>query len=178
MSSHPGAIPFDSTSRSRDRTGKSDRRKRGTVRPWARSRGPGLLVRAGHGSILLALRRVIARIPRGQVATYGQVAQLAGLPGGARVTVRALQGPDSLPWHRVVAAQGRIALPEEAGREQRLRLSLEGVSFRGGRVRLDRHLWSPRRPSRPRTRRGSGPAKSSRSHERRGGKPRGGAPRR
>ncbi len=96
--------------------------------------------------ILQRIRAVIARVPRGRVITYGEAAAAAGHPRGARLTVRALYGADGLPWHRVVAAGGRIALPGEEGREQRLRLEMEGVSFRGGRVRMDRHAWSPRQP--------------------------------
>ena len=87
------------------------------------------------------LRRVIARVPYGKVVTYGQVATAAGFPGAARLTVWALQGGTGLPWHRVVAAGGRIALPGTEGQEQRLRLELEGVTFRGGRVRMDLHHW-------------------------------------
>ncbi|MGA7650466.1 MAG: MGMT family protein [Thermoplasmata archaeon] len=90
------------------------------------------------------IRRMIAGIPRGKVITYGQVAAVAGFPGAARLTVRALYGRTGLPWHRVVAAGGRIALTGEDGQEQRLRLSMEGVTFRGGRVRMDLHGWSPR----------------------------------
>jgi len=105
---------------------------------------------------LSRLRRVIAEIPRGKVATYGQVAARAGFPGAARATVWALQHGDGLPWHRVVAAGGRIALSGEEGREQRLRLALEGVTFRGSRVRIDLHAWAPRalrglRPTRSRS---------------------------
>jgi len=76
--------------------------------------------------------------------TYGQVAAAAGYPGAPRLTVRALHGTEKLPWHRVVAAGGRIALPGEEGREQRLRLEMEGVSFRGGKVRMELHAWTPK----------------------------------
>ena len=81
---------------------------------------------------------------------------MAGFPRSARLTVRALRGDHGLAWHRVVAAGGRIALPGEEGREQRLRLEVEGVKFRGGRVRMDRHAWpwehAPRGRRRSRTR--------------------------
>ena len=87
---------------------------------------------------------MIARVPRGKVITYGQVAEAAGFPGAARVTVRALQRATGLPWHRVVGAGGRIALLGEDGLEQRLRLELEGVTFRGQRVRMELHGWTPR----------------------------------
>ena len=96
-------------------------------------------------STLGRLRRVIEQVPRGRVITYGGVATAAGFPGATRLTVRALQGGDELPWHRVVGAGGRIALSGAEGREQRLRLQLEGVTFRGGRVRMDLHAWHPRR---------------------------------
>jgi alkylated DNA nucleotide flippase Atl1 len=90
------------------------------------------------------------------VTTYGQVAELAGFPRAARLTVWALQSAEDLPWHRVVGAGGRIALPGAGGQEQRLRLELEGVSFRGGRVRMDLHTWSPvNRRNRPYGRGGS-----------------------
>lgn len=94
--------------------------------------------------VLPQLRRVIAAVPRGKVITYGQVAVVSGFPGAARLTVRALQSAEGLPWHRVVAAGGRIALPDELGREQRMRLETEGVTFRGGRVRMELHGWLPR----------------------------------
>jgi methylated-DNA-protein-cysteine methyltransferase related protein len=95
-------------------------------------------------SKLALIRRVIEHVPRGKVITYGQAAAAAGFPGAARLTVRALYRAIGLPWHRVVAAGGRIALIGEDGQEQRLRLSVEGVTFRGGRVRMDRHGWIPR----------------------------------
>jgi len=85
------------------------------------------------------------------VITYGGVARAGGFPGAARLTVWALQGSAGLPWHRVVGAGGRIALSGEEGREQRLRLEVEGVTFRGSRVRLDLHEWSPRSRRGPRS---------------------------
>ena len=104
-------------------------------------------------SVLSQFRRVIAAVPPGKVITYGQVAAAAGFPRAARLTVWALQQGEGLPWHRVVGAGGRIALPGEEGEEQRLRLRIEGVTFRGGRVRMDRHNWMPRARTRPRVRR-------------------------
>lgn len=101
-------------------------------------------------STLARFRSVIARVPRGRVITYGQVAEGAGFPGAARLAVRALQGSHGLPWHRVVAAGGRIALTGEEGREQRLRLRMEGVTFRGDRVRMDLHAWTARSRARRR----------------------------
>ena len=89
---------------------------------------------------------MVAAIPRGRVATYGDVARMAGLPSGARQAGRAMRccPPElALPWHRVVAADGRIALPGEHGREQRCRLEWESVPFAGSKVRLERCRWEP-----------------------------------
>ena len=98
----------------------------------------------------LAIYAVVGRIPEGSVATYGQVAGLAGLPGRARLVgyaLSALAGRSTIPWHRVVNAQGRISprsCGSDADMEQRLRLEHEGVSFdAGGRIPLERFLWRP-----------------------------------
>ena len=89
------------------------------------------------------IRAVIRRIPRGKVATYGDVAYVAGYPGAARQVVWALHSSNDLPWHRVVGAGGKILLPGDTGLEQRLRLQNESVQFDGLRVRLKdhRHVW-------------------------------------
>jgi methylated-DNA-protein-cysteine methyltransferase-like protein len=94
-------------------------------------------------STLARLRLLISRVPRGRVVTYGQVAAAGGFPGAARLTVWALQKGHGIPWHRVVAAGGRIALPGPQGQEQRLLLEMEGVTFRGNRVRMELHNWVP-----------------------------------
>lgn len=84
-------------------------------------------------------------IPRGRVATYGQVARLLGVPRGARAVGWALGALDPrrarrVPWHRVVGAGGRISLRAGAGPLlQRRRLRAEGVVFQGSRVDLRRH---------------------------------------
>ena len=90
-----------------------------------------------------SFRRVIASIPKGKVATYGQVAAAAGYPLYHRAVARLLRTdpPDRLPWQRVVGAGGEIKLPFEAGAEQRLRLRMEGVTFRGKRVNLEAHQY-------------------------------------
>ena len=94
---------------------------------------------------------VVSRIPRGRVATYGQVARLAGLPGRARLVGYALAAiPDGsrLPWHRVVNARGQISLRaggEPFDRLQRLRLERERVRFDGrGAIALAAFRWRPR----------------------------------
>jgi methylated-DNA-protein-cysteine methyltransferase-like protein len=86
------------------------------------------------------MRRVILSIPKGKVATYGQVAAAAGYPLYHRAAARLLrQSHDTLPWQRVVGAGGEIKTRFEHAREQRLRLELEGVTFRGNRVALSEH---------------------------------------
>jgi methylated-DNA-protein-cysteine methyltransferase-like protein len=93
----------------------------------------------------------VRRIPPGRVATYGQVATLAGLPRQARLVgyaLHAVADGDRLPWHRVLNAQGRISLRAEGPGGsvlQRLRLEQEGVGFDArGRVSLERYGWRPR----------------------------------
>jgi methylated-DNA-protein-cysteine methyltransferase related protein len=92
---------------------------------------------------------VVRRIPRGRVATYGQVAALAGLGGEARqvgYALHALPGEGFAPWHRVVNARGAISLPPGRGADvtQRLRLEREGVRFDArGRIDLARFGWRP-----------------------------------
>ena len=82
-----------------------------------------------------AIQRAVRGIPRGKVATYAQVAARAGCPRCHRLVAQVLSRcGDSLPWHRVLGAGGIVRLPGEAGQEQRLRLRMEGVRFRGARV--------------------------------------------
>ena len=86
-------------------------------------------------------------IPRGCVATYGQIARLLGVPRGARAVGWALRSltparEKRVPWHRVVGAGGRISLRAGPGPElQRRRLRAEGVTFRGSAIDLRRHGW-------------------------------------
>lgn len=92
---------------------------------------------------------VVRRVPRGRVATYGQVARLAGLTNGARqagYALHALRPHTAVPWHRVVNAAGRISLADVAGAvTQRLLLEREGVRFdAAGRVDLGRYGWRAR----------------------------------
>jgi methylated-DNA-protein-cysteine methyltransferase-like protein len=87
---------------------------------------------------------LVRRIPRGRVATYGQVAALLGVPRGARAVGWALRGigarEASVPWHRVVGQAGRISLDgRPSGLLQRRRLRQEGVRFVSGHVDMARH---------------------------------------
>jgi len=87
-----------------------------------------------------AFRRMIFSIPAGRVSTYGRVAAAAGYPRYHRAVARLLRSdpPDQLPWHRVLGAGGEIKLRGAAAQEQRARLKLEGVKFKGDRVDMDR----------------------------------------
>ena len=89
---------------------------------------------------------VVRRIPEGRVATYGQVAAEAGLPGHARQVGYALHALNdkTVPWHRVINAQGRVSARAEPGWEgyQRHLLEEEGIEFNDrGAVDLKRYRW-------------------------------------
>ena len=87
---------------------------------------------------------IVSRIPRGKVASYGQVARLAGMPSHARLVGRILSNlpaGSALPWHRVVNSQGRITSPG-AVRQQK-RLASEGVTLINGRISLKQYGWNP-----------------------------------
>ena len=82
-----------------------------------------------------AMLRVVQRVPRGKVATYGDIAYAAGFPGAARQVAWALHGSSlGVPWQRVIGAGGRILLTGHPGVTQRLKLESEGVPFLGLRV--------------------------------------------
>lgn len=96
------------------------------------------------------LKRIIwqqvAAIPRGKVATYGQIARLCGYPGYARyvgTTLKQLPGDSALPWHRVINARGQIVFAEgsAACQRQRDRLQREGVEVKGTLISLRRYQW-------------------------------------
>ena len=95
--------------------------------------------------------QVVRRIPRGRVATYGQVAMMAGIGRQARqvgYALHALPAAQRIPWQRVVNARGEISLRagSDNDRLQRLLLEEEGVRFdRSGRIDLDRYQWRPRK---------------------------------
>lgn len=89
----------------------------------------------------------VRRIPSGKVATYGQIADLAGRPKHARQVGYALHalGDDSdVPWHRVINARGEISLRSVDGKTiQRVLLEAEGVTFVDGRIALASFRWVP-----------------------------------
>jgi len=88
-----------------------------------------------------SFKKAIRQIPKGKVATYAQVAAAAGYPLYHRQVAQLLRiSPvGSLPWQRVLGAGGEIKLKYEAGLEQRMRLEMEGVRFRGKRVDMAEH---------------------------------------
>lgn len=88
---------------------------------------------------------LVRRIPRGKVATYGQIAHALGAPHAARTVGWAMRAcPDNVPWHRVVNARGEISLRPTMGyHEQRARLKAEGVRFdRTGKIALKKYGWN------------------------------------
>lgn len=91
---------------------------------------------------------VIAQIPYGKVANYGQIARIAGLGRRARLVGYALYSSPTgmdLPWHRVINAQGRISFPDGSASHKRQRnlLEAEGIVFIGNRVDLKMYRWEP-----------------------------------
>lgn len=90
--------------------------------------------------------RLVKRIPRGRVTTYGEVSQALHLSGGARAVGYALAAcPNGrgIPWHRVLGAGGRIRVPERYAALQRKLLETEGVATDGIAIDLKRYGWSP-----------------------------------
>jgi alkylated DNA nucleotide flippase Atl1 len=95
----------------------------------------------------------IRALPRGAVSSYGAIARAAGWPGAARQVVRILRQVPGLPWHRVVGSGGAIKLRGENAAEQRFRLRMESVTFRGARVDMARHEFRFPKGSRGRAKR-------------------------
>jgi methylated-DNA-protein-cysteine methyltransferase related protein len=81
----------------------------------------------------------IRALPAGTVSSYGAIAKAAGWPGAARQVVRVLHQVQGLPWHRILGSGGAIKLRGEHAAEQRFRLRMEGVTFRGMRVDMKLH---------------------------------------
>lgn len=97
---------------------------------------------AADGGWYRNIWKVVSEIPAGHVLTYGEVARLAGMPSAARRVSQALRRAPrsmSLPWHRVINAQGRISFPEDSSGWQRQKdmLEAEGLVFLNGKIDLD-----------------------------------------
>lgn len=92
--------------------------------------------------------RTVLAVPEGRVASYGQIADLAGLPGRARMVGKALGlAPDALqvPWYRILRNDGRIAFPagSEHAERQKQRLLEEGVVILRNRIKMIEFGWKP-----------------------------------
>ncbi len=83
----------------------------------------------------------IQSLPKGKVSSYGEIARAAGWPRAARQVVRILQQVKGLPWHRVVGYGGAVKLQGENAAEQKFRLRMEGVEFRGSAVNMAKHEY-------------------------------------
>jgi methylated-DNA-protein-cysteine methyltransferase-like protein len=94
--------------------------------------------------------KVVSQIPYGRVATYGQIAELAGLEGNARLAgyaMHAVKPERKLPWHRVINSQGRISLIGPSAKRQRKLLEAEGIEFSpSGRIALKKFGWQKSTP--------------------------------
>ena len=91
--------------------------------------------------------RMVKKIPRGRVLTYGELARALKLPGGARTAGRAMfacPARRGIPWQRVVGAEGRILIREPQASLQRKLLESEGTRFLGSRVDMASHQWKPK----------------------------------
>jgi len=98
-----------------------------------------------------AVYRLVQRIPRGRVITYGQLARALRLRGGARTAGRAMfacPAGRAIPWHRVVGAGGRILIREPHASLQRKLLASEGTTFVGMCVDMPRHQWKVKKSER------------------------------
>ena len=97
-----------------------------------------------HALDAARVHTVVASIPSGHVAAYGQIAELAGYPGRARWVGRlmaSLPADSTLPWHRVVSASGLLTLPNPTTAIERLKA--EGVRVSDGRVSMRQYRWHP-----------------------------------
>jgi methylated-DNA-protein-cysteine methyltransferase related protein len=96
--------------------------------------------------------RLVKQIPRGRVLTYGDVARLLRLPGGARGAGHAMAATPAgqgIPWHRVLGEGGKLLIREPYASLQRKLLESEGVSVIESRVDIKRHLWIPGSKGKP-----------------------------
>ena len=90
--------------------------------------------------------QLVQRIPRGRVLTYGALARVLRLPGGARTAGRAMASTPSgqgIPWHRVVGERGKILIRGPHAMLQKKLLESEGVKLIESRVQLRQHAWKP-----------------------------------
>jgi len=94
--------------------------------------------------------RLVKRIPRGRVTTYGELARKLRFRGGARAVgyaMAACPNGRGIPWHRVVGAGGRLIIREPYGSLQRRLLETEGVTIEGRRIDMRLYGWAPKKKS-------------------------------
>jgi methylated-DNA-protein-cysteine methyltransferase-like protein len=92
--------------------------------------------------------KLVKKIPRGRVTTYGELAKALRLRGGARAAgyaMAACPGGRTIPWHRVVGAGGKLLISEPHSSLQRRLLETEGVAIGGRRVDMKRFAWTPKK---------------------------------
>jgi methylated-DNA-protein-cysteine methyltransferase-like protein len=119
--------------------------------PSAKFRRVSGLVEGKYVDRIARMHRIwetICDIPRGAVASYGQIAEIAGLPRGARqvgYALRHLPEGHEVPWHRVLQVSGKIAFAKDsrAYKEQSKRLMMEDVAVIAGRVDMQKYRWQP-----------------------------------
>ncbi|WP_263080536.1 MGMT family protein [Endozoicomonas sp. Mp262] len=90
---------------------------------------------------------ILSQIPTGKIITYGQLAEMAGARGCARIIgniLKQLPSGTGLPWHRVINCKGRISFPEGSAhyQKQKERLEQEGISLTTGKVDLQTYRWN------------------------------------
>jgi methylated-DNA-protein-cysteine methyltransferase-like protein len=98
--------------------------------------------------------KLVKKIPRGRVTTYGELARALRLSGGARAVgyaMAACPNGRGIPWHRVIGAGGKVRMPEPHASLQRKLLGTEGVKFAGHSINLKRFGWSPAKKRRSKT---------------------------
>jgi methylated-DNA-protein-cysteine methyltransferase related protein len=96
--------------------------------------------------------KLVKQIPRGRVLSYGAVAKILRLKGGARSAGRAMSATPQgkgIPWHRVLNAAGKIVIREPYASLQRKLLESEGIEVVENRVKMKTYLWTPSRKSAP-----------------------------
>jgi len=102
-----------------------------------------------HSATYHRIYSVVAKIPKGSVATYGQIAAMAGCSGPRQVgyALHALPNHSHVPWHRVINTKGLISLPpgSDSAEIQRTLLEAEGIRFDPtGKMSLKQYRWKPR----------------------------------
>jgi methylated-DNA-protein-cysteine methyltransferase-like protein len=122
-----------------------------TIARWQLVRAGGFAMSSSWDPVY----RLVKQIPRGRVLSYGAVAKILRLSGGARSAGRAMAATPSgkgIPWHRVLGAGGKLLIREPYASLQKKLLESEGIEVIESRVNLKRHLWTPpKKAKRPAT---------------------------